>query len=576
MSISIKRGLRLPWVHLGCILFIYIILLLPTVGRQGISWDEQTDIWVARAYLTAPDGWLAGSDIDPSQTRLPAFTVAVAYTLFNQSGLILARQISCVVGALTLIAVYLFCRRHYDHTRGILAIALLATSPFFLSFARVAFTETDIYLACTLAWLLVCVDLYQDHPSIRRASVVGVLAGLAISAKFTALAVLPAVWYAAWLTKQRGQGIDLHQENPHVVLFWIIWLSVCISGGLYVANTFSPETYQGGVRVSHFFIILSGWLLTLIWALCRPQHTSSGFKLSLLITGLALLTFLVLPPEHLTNPDILRSLTSRVQHEMTYRAGFMVEAAALHIFSIFFKSSLVIGAGMLLSLVMATFQWRNWKIRFPLLIVWLYFACLVVLPLAQTFYTVPLLPLLAIFTADQFLSLFSRKRVMALGLAGIAMLMLMVDLKLCYPDYNLNGYQWLGNRVLVGRSSVGYRSVVQTPSDGVEQVIEWLNDHAKPGERVRAYISPWHIVQVKAPNPVYKLENGLWDRVSANPDYVVVEINVQIRQSWWIKTTPDEVFRPVFDSSWLESKYTRVFTVRRAFGIEMASVYRKK
>jgi hypothetical protein len=564
------------WFGLFGILAIYSLLLIPTVGRQGISWDEQMDLWVARAYLKQPDGWLAGSNIDPSQTRLPAFTVALVYKLLNNSSLILARYISCVTGALTLAAVYIFCRRQYDIKRGILACGLLATSPFYLSFARVAFTETDIYLACTLAWLLVSVDRLQEQPSIRRAAIVGIMAGLAISAKFTALAVLPALWYATWQAKKHGQGKELQPENIYVYLFWIFSVFVFLLVGWYIPKTLPPETYQGTLRLFHYLIIFSGWLLTLVWAQHRQHFTSSWLNLGLLITGLAMLTFLVLPPEHLTNPNILNSLTNRFQHEMTYRTGFMVEAAALHIFSIFFKSSLVIGGGLLLSLILTMFQWRNWKIRFPLLVVWLYFGCLVVLPLAQTFYTIPLLPILAIFTADQFLSLVSRQRVVALGLAGVAALMLGVDLILCYPDYNLNGYQWLGKSVLAGRSSIGYRSVVQTPSDGVEQVMEWLNGHAKQGEIVRAYILPWHIVQAVAPNPIYKLENGLHDKVTADPDYIVVEINVQVRQSWWIKPSPDEVFRPIYDSSWLDLNYDKIFTVRRAFGIEMASVYKKK
>ena len=180
------------------VFIIYCLLLLPTVSRQGISWDEQTDIWVARAYLKGSGGWLTGSDIDPTQTRLPAFTVALVYKLLNQSGLLLARYISCIIGALTLVGVYVFCKRRYDTRRGLLACSLLATSPFYLSFARVAFTETDIYLACALAWLLVCVDRLQERASFRRAAWVGVVAGLAISAKFTALAVLPAVFYAVW------------------------------------------------------------------------------------------------------------------------------------------------------------------------------------------------------------------------------------------------------------------------------------------------------------------------------------------------------------------------------------------
>jgi 4-amino-4-deoxy-L-arabinose transferase-like glycosyltransferase len=555
---------------------VYGFLLFPTIGRQGISWDEQTDLEVARAYLKQPDGWLTGSNIDPSQTRLPAFIVALVYTLLDNSGLYLARCISSAAGALTLVAVYYFCKKRYDTRRGLLACALLATSPFYLSFARVAFTETDIYLACALAWLLVCLERLQTRPSICRTAVAGVLVGLAISAKFTAIAVLPAVWYAVWQARHRSQGMGLKRGNYLTQIFWIVWVFIFPLGGWYFVKTISPEKYTDTIRLIHFLIVFTGWLIALIWALRRQRLTSSWYILGLLITGLAMLTFLVVPPEHLTNTSILRNITGRFQHEMTYRLGFMLEAASLHTLSIFFKSSLIIGATLLIGLLVATIQWRNWKTRFPLLVVWLYLACLVLLPLAQTFYTIPVLPVLVIFTADQILTLLSRKRILALGWMAVAVIMLVVDLVLCYPDYNLNGYQWLGNRILAGRPSIGYRSVVQTPSDGVEQVVDWLNGHARKGEIVRAYLLPWHIVQAEAPNPAYKLENGLQGKVTAEPDYVVVEINAQVRQSWWIRTSPDDVFRPLYDPAWLEDNYQKVFTVRRAFGIEMTSVYRKK
>ncbi len=558
------------------ILVIYTLMLLPTVNRQGISWDEQTDILVARAYLKGTDGWLAGSNIDPSQTRLPAFTVALVYIIFAQSGLILARLISCLVGALTLVAVFVYCRRRFDAWRGMLACALLATSPFYLSFARVAFTETDIYLACTLAWLLVCVDQLQEKPSLRHAASVGLLAGLSISAKFTAVAVLPAVWYAIWHAKKRDQGRELSPEQPLIMLYWIVLVFTSLFLGLFIPHKVSPDIYQGSSRLIHYGIIFTGFILATMWAFNRRKQTSAWFLLGLFTTGLAMLTFLVLPPEHLTNPEILNSLTGRFQHEMAYRLGFMVEAGALHILSILIKSSLVIGMGLLVSLVLTAFQWNNWKIRFPLLVVLLYFGCLVVLPLAQTFYTIPILPILAIFASDRFLSLFSRQRLAAVGLATLAMLMLGVDLVMCYPDYNLDGYQWVGKSILVDRPSIGYRSVVQTPSDGVEQVMVWLNKNARPGEIVRAYILPWHIVQAMAPRPVYHIENGLSNRVTADPDYVVTEINSDIRQSWWIRSSSDDVFKLIYNSSWLDSKYTKVFTVRRAFGIEMAAVYKKK
>jgi len=495
-------------------LLVYGLLLLPTVRRQGISWDEQTDITIARAYLTQPEGWLVGSQIDLSQTRLPMAVVALVYTLLHTSDLITARLVSCLVGGLTLIAVYVYCRQRYDHARGLLAAGLLATSPFFLSFARVAFTETDIYLACTLAWLLVCVTRFEDHPTLSRAAWVGVMLGLSLSAKFTALAIFPVVWYAVAQSKS--------------------------------------------------------------WSLGRRQCTTSLLYIVAFISGLAWLVFFVTPPEHLINPGILDSIAARFHHEMTFNPRFIIESVALHIFSIVFKSSPLIGVGLLLSPVIAVLGWRRRVIRFPALLVLCYFGGLLSLPLAQTFYTIPVLPILAVFTADQYLKLLSRRRLAAIGLATLALALLAVDLYRCYPDYNLNGYQWLGSRQIAGRASIGYRSVVQTPSDGVEQSIAWLNDHARFNERVLAYLLPWHIVQAVAPHPVYRLDNGFQGTLFSNPDYVVVEINAQIPQSWWTNASAGIVFRDPYDSDWLNANYIKVFSVPRAFGIEMASVWRKK
>jgi hypothetical protein len=120
---------------------------------------------------------------------------------------------------------------------------------------------------------------------------------------------------------------------------------------------------------------------------------------------------------------------------------------------------------------------------------------------------------------------------------------------LCYPDFNLNGYQWLGKRVVAGRATLGYRSILQTPSDGVQQAFEWLNEHARPGERVLAYLHPWHIVQATAPKPVYLIRNGFDGSLFAAPDYVVVHINAQIRQSWWTDVSKGEVFRLPYDQA---------------------------
>ena len=122
--------------------------------------------------------------------------VAVVHMLLNTDDLLTARIVSCMMGALTTVAVFIYCKHNYDCKKGLLAGAVLATSPFFLSFARTAFTETDIFVACAFAWLLVAMSRLRKSGAIGWATVATILLGLAISAKFTAVVVLPAIFFA--------------------------------------------------------------------------------------------------------------------------------------------------------------------------------------------------------------------------------------------------------------------------------------------------------------------------------------------------------------------------------------------
>jgi len=378
--------LKNPWFYFGGVLFLYSILLLPTINRQGISWDEQNDLWVAQSYLVPPDGWLAGSDVDPSQTRLPMFAVALVYRLLDTSDLITARWVSCLVGGLTLLAVYLYCKERYKPSTGILACLLLATSPFFLSFARVAFTETDIYLACTLAWLLICVARLQARPTLGWAAMVGLVLGLSLSAKFTALAALPAVWYVISQSQISGSEKGLPQVKDSWIYFWTAWSLAFSLGGIIVAARIQPESGLNRARLVLFLLVFLGWVAPLVWSALRRSSTASRLALAAFVTGFALLTFLVIPPEHLTNPAILQSLSWRAKHEMACNPGFMFEAAGLHFGSLIFKSGPLIGLGMLVGFLLTAIQWRRKpEARFPTLLILLYFGGLILLPLAQTF-----------------------------------------------------------------------------------------------------------------------------------------------------------------------------------------------
>lgn len=547
---------------MAALLAVYALLALPTVGRLGITWDEQTDLQIAEALLATPDGWLVGSPDDPSQTRLPMFVVALVGALLGRFDLTLARVVSVAVGGLTLVGVFCYCRQRLDAVRGLLACALLATSPFFLAFARVAFTESDISLACALTWLLVFADRLQDGPTLGKGAAAGVVLGLALSSKATSLAVLPALWFVTFRPlRSVAAGTTTPLPWRHAVVA-IAGIGAAVVGALATAATLPSGPDGAAARALLYAALLAAWLLVLGWSAWRREQQVPAVLLAAFLTGVAALTFFVLPPEHLTNPAILDGLHRRVDVEMGLRPAFVLEAAALHVLSVLFKSGVASGAGLLLAAAATLAQARRRSgMQLPLLLVGTYSAGLLTLPLAQPFYTIPVLPMLAVFAADQFLRLRAHSRRVAGGVAAVVVLSVGVDLVRCYPDYNLNGYQWLGARMVAGRPSIGYRSIVQTPSDGVEQAFRWLNGHAGAGRTVLAYVLPWHIVRAVAPRPVYTIYDPSREKV-ASPDYIVTEINASIPGAWW-NLPGSDVIRPPYDPVWLRNNYTRVFAVER-------------
>ena len=191
-------------------------------------------------------------------------------------------------------------------------------------------------------------------------------------------------------------------------------------------NALVPDQREEVLLRFHFMLALGGWIAVLVWAARQRNKVVSPLLLLGFVLVLALGTFMILPPEHLTNPNIINSLIDRFENEMQWSSAFMGEAAVLHLACVIFKSSPLIGAGLLVSLLASALQWKTKpRARGLLLIVACYFLGLVLLPLAQTFYMMPVLPLLAILAADQWLALLSRRKILAVGIGVLAAIGLM-------------------------------------------------------------------------------------------------------------------------------------------------------
>jgi hypothetical protein len=304
----------------------------------------------------------------------------------------------------------------------------------------------------------------------------------------------------------------------------------------------------------HYGFVFLGWLIPLAVSFRFRNHHADQVSLAAFVTGFGLLTFVIFPPDHLTNSGIIKSLFLRAENEMSLNAPYMAELAALHLLTVFFKSTPVLGFALIAGLVAGMAQWRRTEIMLPLFVAMSYFAGLLILPLGQTFYTIPILPVLSLLVADQFLHLWVLRRKIALVVAVLTMGWWGIEMIQSYPDYHLNGYQWVGERALFGRSSIGYASVVFTPEDGVQQVMEWLNANATPGQVAQLYFNEFHVVRYVAPEPAYRITNGFEDSLVSQPDYIATHINALHSQGFGTDAPEEDINLKIFDEKILQQE----------------------
>ena len=103
-----------------------------------------------------------------------------------------------------------------------------------------------------------------------------------------------------------------------------------------------------------------------------------------------------------------------------------------------------------------------------------------------------------------------------------------------------------------------------------------MKDNVRPGERALVYLYPWHIVEAVLPNPRFSIIDGRRGAPRRAPDYVVCHINYEIRPGWGSDDPEGDIYQhPCYVALW-DAGYTKVFSVQRTFGIEVASVWKKE
>jgi hypothetical protein len=555
-----------------------------------VNWDEQTDLNVAGDYAASRGGLVYGSEIDAINTRLPMYTMGVLLRLHDDESLLLARLLSVFLSALTIVGVYVFCRLELDRKRGLIAALLLATSPYFLFFGKLALTEGDVWITLGLTWVLVAAAWYRQRRAVGRLALLGLAVGLAMSAKISGVALVPA---AASFIALDGRARDptadpvpeLAESSRSLLLIastaslaWVV---------LVVLTSFRGTSDSAAVVAAaaiHPVVRWTAGLLVAIpvasWVIAHRNHRLSPFAGILLCVLVAGLVFLLIPPVHVTNPHILAALrrqllTSSFGHDF----GFTAEAGFFHFATVAIKSSPVIGLGLWAGLVFELARIRSRPgLCFPVLAGGFYCGFLLLLPWAQTMYMRPVLPALTIIAADAVVRWHRRSSVAVRSLAALAALVLLFDITTSYPDLNLVGHPWLGERYLAGRSTLGYRGIVQTGADGIEQSLQWVSEHATPEENIITVYGEVHITEAVLAESGLKTTSMLHEPADLREaNWVITSLNWDIEPRSEAAANTKTIYGyPHYDRSLLEREFEKVFAVDRAYGVEVAAVWQRR
>ena len=238
--------------------------LLLQNGRCCVGIDNSPlTAWFALPLLVGPEVPVSTPALE---THGPPDAHAVGREIIfgssDPEAVILAgRMMNIVAGVLMLVAAAALADRLFGPPAGLLACAVLAFEPNVV--AHVGLMSTDsLFVATALAYLL-ALDRGLKAPSARAAIVLGLALGVAIAAKYTGLALVPATAALALLYRHEMRTRPWQRWLAETLLALLAALVVVWAAyGAHVSTTFpfvSVPGFIGGLAqvkglVSHGFM----------------------------------------------------------------------------------------------------------------------------------------------------------------------------------------------------------------------------------------------------------------------------------------------------------------------------------
>jgi 4-amino-4-deoxy-L-arabinose transferase-like glycosyltransferase len=279
-------------VALFCLHFPHLLADFPN-HSPWMDYAKYTDEgWYGNAAIryTLTAHWYLHGDFNPAVV-LPVWPLLLA-GVFHFTGVSLAadRSLALVFFGLDLLLAYCVVRSQAERWAALLAVTLLATSPFLWAFSRLAILESPLIFFLLLSWLLA---LRLARAQVRRQTPllvgIGLLAFAMILTKTTAIFLIPSTLF---LVARAGAG----RRNI------VRCLGICAAGAALPWCAYYFLAVRPHYRVDYRYLFeanhwpqpdtFTGWLGAFWWAL----HGCLWISPALCVVAGALLLFALRRP----------------------------------------------------------------------------------------------------------------------------------------------------------------------------------------------------------------------------------------------------------------------------------------
>jgi 4-amino-4-deoxy-L-arabinose transferase-like glycosyltransferase len=113
-----------------------------------------------------------------------ALALSIARPTDYESILSVSRSLSIAAGSVAILLTFVLARRWFGMSTALLSAAILAASPYFLGFSRLAMTEGDAFCPAAVLLVLLAFDRYRWRRDSSSIVLLALAFGIALASKF--------------------------------------------------------------------------------------------------------------------------------------------------------------------------------------------------------------------------------------------------------------------------------------------------------------------------------------------------------------------------------------------------------